>query len=62
MSASSATPERLLTPDEVADVLSLSRELVLKQARAGKIPSLKLGKAVRFRLESINQWIAAQEG
>lgn len=53
--------DRLLTPDEVADVLSLSRELVLKQARAGKIPAIKLGKAWRFRLPALERWVQEQE-
>lgn len=55
------SPERLLTPDEVAEVLSLSRELVIKQARSGRIPAIKLGKAWRFRLPAIEQWVQEQE-
>ena len=52
---------RLLTPDEVADLLSLTRQAVIKKAREGTIPSLKLGKAVRFRLAAIDAWLSRQE-
>jgi excisionase family DNA binding protein len=56
-----AVPAVLLTPDEAADVLALSRELVIKFARAGKIPAIKLGKAWRFRLPAIEAWLKEQE-
>jgi excisionase family DNA binding protein len=31
------------------------------QAEAGRIPSYKLGKYRRFKLEEIEQWLAAQK-
>jgi excisionase family DNA binding protein len=52
---------RLLTPEEVADLLSLTRDTVIKKAREGKMPSLKLGKAIRFRLATIEAWLREQE-
>jgi excisionase family DNA binding protein len=52
---------RLLTPEQVADLLSIRREQVIKRARAGKIPALKIGKCYRFRLEAIERWIEEQE-
>jgi excisionase family DNA binding protein len=57
----SAVVPTVLTPDEVADLLSIRRDLVIKHAREGKIPSFKIGKAVRFRLPAIEQWLQEQE-
>ena len=33
--------ERLLTPDDVAELLGLQRDYVVKQTREGNIPTLK---------------------
>jgi excisionase family DNA binding protein len=41
--------EKLLTPDDVAELLDLQRDYVVKQAREGNIPAPKIGKAWRFR-------------
>ena len=35
--------KRVLTPEEVAEVLNVSRNLVYRQLRTGAIPHLKLG-------------------
>jgi excisionase family DNA binding protein len=49
---------RLLTAREVADLLGVSAETVLRWTRAGKLPSIKLpGGAIRFREEEIESWI-----
>jgi len=50
----------LLTPDEVASYLRLTRTQVIRQARVGRIPALKIGKAVRFQLSVIEKWAAQQ--
>ncbi|MBZ5611452.1 MAG: helix-turn-helix domain-containing protein [Acidobacteriia bacterium] len=53
-------PERLLTPKEVADWLAVSPAWVLDHAsgrRRPYLPSVKLGKAVRFRSEEVNEFI-----
>ncbi len=36
--------QSLLTPEEVAAMLGVSRLFVIRQSRAGKIPAIKLGK------------------
>ena len=55
-------PERLLTAKEVAqDWLGVSVAWVLDHSsgrRAPHLPSVKLGKAVRFRREDVEQFIA----
>ena len=43
----------LLTADEVAIRLGVSREWVWAQARAGRIPHVRLGRYRRFREEAI---------
>lgn len=47
----------LLNAREVAEMLSVSRTHVLKMAKAGVIPSIKLGCAWRFRRDAIEQVI-----
>lgn len=51
----------LLTADDVAGVLGVSRDWVYSEVRAGRIPHVKLGRYVRFRAESIDQWLAGIE-
>jgi excisionase family DNA binding protein len=53
------TPERLLTPREVAELLAVSVPWVLDHAsrRRPLLPSVKLGKAVRFRREEVETFI-----
>ena len=53
-------PERLLTPKEVAVWLGVAPPWVLDHAsgrRRPQLPSVKLGKVVRFRREDIEKFI-----
>lgn len=54
-------PQQLLTPEEVATLLGVSRLFVIRQSRAGKIPAIKLGKVYRYRASSIDSWLREQE-
>ena len=57
-SESMQPPERLLTPKEVAEILSVSRAWVLDHSsRRPHLPSVKLGKAVRFRRTDVEEFI-----
>jgi excisionase family DNA binding protein len=58
--ASSIQP--LLTPEEVARLLSLTRLQVIRQSRAGRIPAVRIGKVWRYRPESIRAWLDEQTG
>lgn len=51
--------ERLLTPREVAQILSVSAAWVYDHADRKRpvIPSVRLGKAVRFRPEDVRTFI-----
>jgi hypothetical protein len=53
-------PERLLTPKDVAERLCVSAAWVLDHAsgrRRPYLPSVKLGKVVRFRREDVELFI-----
>lgn len=53
-------PERLLTPKDVSEWLGVSAGWVLDHAsgrRRPSLPSVKLGKAVRFREEDVERFI-----
>jgi excisionase family DNA binding protein len=52
---------RLLEAEEVARYLGMRIDWVYREVRAGRLPHIRLGRAVRFRRESINAWLAAQE-
>jgi excisionase family DNA binding protein len=52
------TIDRLVTADEVADRLVMSTAWVLREARAGRIPHHRFGRAVRFRMVEIDAWLA----
>ena len=54
--------ERLLTAQEVAELVSVSSNTVLDWHQSGTIPSYKLnGKAVRFRLSEVETWLEGQK-
>jgi excisionase family DNA binding protein len=52
-------PERLLTPKDVAEILGVSVAWVLDHSsrRRPLLKSVKLGKAVRFRREDVEDLI-----
>jgi len=52
---------RLLTADEVAKRLGVTKDWVWAQARAGRIPHIQLGRYRRFREEAIECWLDALE-
>jgi excisionase family DNA binding protein len=53
--------ENLLTAGELAERLSLPESWVRTEERAGRIPSLRLGKYVRFRLRDIERTLAERK-
>jgi excisionase family DNA binding protein len=50
---------RALTADELAGILTVSRITIFKQAKAGRIPSFRIGTCVRFDPKSVAQWLRA---
>jgi excisionase family DNA binding protein len=54
--------EQLLTAREVAPLLGISIAVLLRWARYGKVPSVKLPSgAVRFRPSAIELWLIEHE-
>lgn len=52
---------RLLTAHEVAELLGVSHEYVWQLSREGRIPTIRLGRARRYRRASILAWLARLE-
>jgi excisionase family DNA binding protein len=52
--------QEILTLEEVAAMLRISRRTLYRLARAGKIPSFRIGDDWRFRKDLIKRWIAEQ--
>ena len=49
----------LLAAREVADLLGVSAETILRWTRSGVIPAIRLpGGAIRFREDDLHQWLA----
>jgi len=48
---------RALTADELASMLTVSRITIFKQAKAGRIPSFRIGTCVRFDAKSVGTWL-----
>lgn len=51
----------LLTAEEVAKRLGVTKDWVWAQARAGRIPHVRLGRYRRFREEAIEAWVLELE-
>jgi excisionase family DNA binding protein len=49
--------DRLLTADELAERLGIKTEWVWAQARAGRIPHVRLGRYRRFRESAVEEWL-----
>ena len=47
----------LLTPQELAQYLKMSRATVMRKARNGEIPSIKIGKQFRFDKDRVDGWL-----
>lgn len=50
----------LLKPEEVAEMLRVARKTVIVMAREGRIPSLRVGRFVRFDAAEIEHWLSDQ--
>lgn len=50
---------RLLTADDVCAQLSMGRDWLYGEVRAGRFPAVKCGRYYRFRQEDVDAWIEA---
>ncbi len=55
------SPGDLLTADDVAARLRVTRKTVYEMVRAGTLPHLHLGRRIRFRSTSLDRWLADLE-
>ncbi len=47
----------IITADEVAEATQLARSTVYQWATDGRLPSIKMGAAVRFERDAIEAWL-----
>lgn len=57
----SPSDARLLDAADVADMLGVPRTWVYAEARAGRLPHVRVGRYRRFRRQTIQEWIDAHE-
>ncbi len=53
--------DKLLTADEVADLMRVTRARIYAETRRNAIPHLRLGRYVRYRRSAIEAWMQAVE-
>jgi len=52
---------KILSLNELAEYLRISKSTLYQLSEAAKIPSFKVGKQLRFRKNAIDKWIAKEE-
>ena len=50
-------PGDVLTIDELAEYLRISRSTLYKLAQEGRVPCQKVGRHWRFRKQAIDRWL-----
>lgn len=53
--------ERLLTIDELAEVLSAKKSTIYGWVHLGLIPHIKVGRLLRFRERDIEKWLSSKQ-
>ena len=51
-------PKEVMTIDELAEYLQVSKSSLYKLSQDGKVPGQKVGKHWRFHRETVDQWLA----
>jgi excisionase family DNA binding protein len=51
--------EPLLNVREVAKLFGVNHAMLLRMARSGQLPGVKIGKLWRFRVSELNSWITS---
>ncbi len=51
----------ILSLNELAEYLRVSKSTLYQLSEGGKIPSFKVGKQLRFRKNAIDKWISKEE-
>lgn len=61
MAVAAPPANRLLTSDEVADMLGVPRSTVQALSRNGDLPTVHIGRTNRYRRDAVEAWIIEQE-
>ena len=56
-----ADPDRLLTADDVAEILQVPRTWVYAQSRDGDLPTVRLGRYYRYRRPDVLAWVEGRK-
>jgi len=51
------TPQLLLSPREAARALSICERTLYALTKAGEIPAVRIGRAVRYSMDDLKDWI-----
>lgn len=52
-----AKRDEILTMDDLAEYLKISKSTLYKLAQANKLPGQKIGKRWRFHKEAVDAWV-----
>lgn len=47
----------VMTVSEVAEYLRVNPQTVYRKAKAGKLPAVRIGRAIRFRKAELDEWM-----
>ena len=53
-----AEPNKVMTIDDLAKYLKVSKSTLYKLSQDGKVPGQKVGRHWRFHLDTIDKWLA----
>jgi excisionase family DNA binding protein len=53
--------EPLLDPKQAAALLRVHQKTLVRLAREGRVPAIRVAKHWRFRASTLNLWVAGQE-
>lgn len=52
--------ERLLTAEQVAELLQVSESMVYKLRRTGALPAVRVGALLRFNIEAVRAYMRGE--
>ncbi len=61
MTNASGRTDELLTAEDVAQMIGMTRGWVYDQSRRGTIPTVTLGRYRRYRRAAVIEWLKSQE-
>ncbi len=51
----------VMTVTEVAEYLRVNPQTVYRKAKAGEMPALRIGRAIRFRRAELDEWMKSNQ-